>query len=139
MLALAALSRRALVATAALAALGAMPGRDAGAGRRRKKRCKGAAFRCGKRKCCTCSAENFACGDDPVKCGGGKGSLCECWQKATGGFACLKSQDTCPAASECTTDAECPEKQVCISVGRGIGCGCGTGAFFGMCGSRCDD
>jgi hypothetical protein len=107
--------------------------------RRRKKRCKRPTFRCGKRKCCTCSAENFACGDAPIKCGDRKGPLCECWQKATGGFICTKSQQVCPAASECATDAECPGTQVCLAVGRDIGCGCGEGAFFGICASSCAD
>ncbi len=131
----------------AVALLGAATGQGAAARkkkpkectRKKKQKCRRQDRVCEKGKCViACNARNSACGGNVVVqlCGGRQG-FCDCSPLAEGGFACAATRpETCPAASECTTSAQCASGEVCVDVSAAQCCG---GEEFGLCLQRCKE
>lgn len=133
----------------ALAALGLGAGFGAGSQAKKKRPKKPACSKKQKRKCrrqarvcedgkcvVVCDARNSVCRGNQIiqLCGGGQ-AFCDCSPLAQGGFACAAARpETCPGASECSRNAQCPSGEVCVDVSGDDCCG---GQEFGVCLREC--
>lgn len=103
---------------------------------KQRRGCRREGFGCEAGKCVVvCRAANSACGDtNVIQLCGPQGS-CECSSLTNGGFACAVGRpETCPAASECASNAQCGAGEVCVDVSHADCCG---GQEFGLCRKAC--
>lgn len=139
-----ALLRRAVGATVALGAGGALAERTSAKKKRcdkaAKRSCAKAGLKCKKGKCVlACNARNSQCQKTNVVliCGDIQ-DHCACSPLAEGGFDCAEDIDdpdqTCPAASECERNSDCPSGEVCVNASSDTCCG---SPGFGFCRRTC--